>query len=380
LDATEAIKLILTRLREAREQSGKTADEVEEALILGKGWVDRFEAGTSVPTIDMLIALSTEVGTDLASLVGGVRIEEAATVHRVVFAEGKEDGSIRIHFPYGEYDAVYDLADATLDQFEEVLGVLRDSLVAGKKTEAVTDAFLKAVELWPHANPSDLWWFVVSRAYGDLFNHPATSALLNVEQSWKRTGAWALERVLVRHYGPALKKCGVRIWIPNKEQLANLLPKGLNPQKIDVVLTGEGESADNVFGEVVFFGAVHVKASLAERRDDDVPTSLELMENGYTSIRWTMDAKAVPGSKPFNRGEFGAVLGGGTDKRSEKRIDIEDRGWFSACFSYNMNTSSTPDGQEAKVRIEQLDFTKPDGDAFTEFVCDAWKRFQATNS
>jgi len=60
------------------------------------------------------------------------------------------------------------------------------------------------MELWPHANPSDIWWFVVSRAYHDPFNHPAHYARLDLGQSWKRTGGWALEEVLVRHYGPAL--------------------------------------------------------------------------------------------------------------------------------------------------------------------------------
>jgi transcriptional regulator with XRE-family HTH domain len=379
LDAAEAIKHILSRLKGARVAAGKSPHDVEEALILGDGWIERFESGDSVPQIDLLIAMATEYGTDLAALVEGIKIEEAATVQRLVHAEATDEG-IAIHFPYGEYQAVYDLDGATLDDFEDVLGVLRNSLAAGKKTEAVTDAFLRAVELWPDANPSDLWWFVVPRAYYDRFNHPATNALLNVDQSWKRTGGWALERVLVRHYEKALAKCGVRIWIPTKAQKQKLLPAGINVDKVDVVLSGTKESENDFFGEDVFFGAVHVKASFAERRDDDVPLSRQLMEAGYTSIFWTMDSKSGPSAKPFNRGELGALLGEGDDERSQKRKDFEVLGSFSACFSYNRNTKPTPPEQDAKAHIYQVDFSNADGDAFTKFVCDAWNASQATNS
>lgn len=379
MDAADAIKHILARLKDARVKAGKSTHDVEEALILGDGWVERFESGVSVPQIDLLIAMATEVGTDLASLVDGVEIEKAATVQRVVYAE-ERDGGITIHFPYAAYDATYDLDGATLDEFEDVLGVLRDSLAEGKKTEAVTDAFLRAVERWPDANPSDLWWFVVPRAYYDIFNHPAANAMLNVDQSWKRTGGWALERVLVRHYETALAERGVKIWIPTRAQKTTLLPAGINVDKVDVVLSGTVESDEDFFGKDTFFGAVHVKSSFAERRDDDVPLSTALMGAGYTSIFWTMDSKSSPSAKPVNRGELGALLGDVSDERSQKRKDFEVLGSFSACFSYNRNTKPTPLGQDAKARIYQVDFSNADGDAFTEFVSEAWTRFQATNN
>ena len=56
--------------------------------------------------------------------------------------------------------------------------------------------------------------------------------------------------------------------------------------KIDAVLTG-----DTPHGEK-FFGVVHVKASFAERRTDDVPMSTALASGGYTSPLWTMDCKS----------------------------------------------------------------------------------------
>lgn len=372
--ATPQIQVILARLREAREQVGKAPEDVERELILGPGWVECFESGESVPQIDLLIALARTVGTDLPSLVEGVEVMGAASVSRLVRAEDSGAGGIIIYFPYGAHDAAYELENASLDEFEEVLQVLRNSLAAGRKTEAVTDAFLKAVELWPDANPSDLWSFIVPRAYYDRFNHPATNALLNFDQSWKRTGGWALERVLVRHYEEALAKRGVRIWIPSRAQKHNLLPDGFNVDKVDVVLTGTADSGE------VFFGAVHVKASFAERRDDDVPLSRVLMEAGYTSIFWTMDSKSGPSERPVNRGELGALLGSGDDIRSQKRKDFEVNGSFSACFSYNRNTKPTPADQEAAARIYQVDFSDSEADSFTTFVSEAWRGYQATNS
>jgi transcriptional regulator with XRE-family HTH domain len=374
--ATPQIQAILQRLREAREQAGKTPEEIEDELILGEGWVERFESGASVPQIDLLIALARAVGTDLSSLVDGITVTDAASVSRLVRAEDNGAGGITVHFPYGEHDARYELEGATLDQFEEVLQVLRDSLTAGRKTEAVTDAFLKAVELWPDANPSDLWWFIVPRAYGDVFNHPATNARLDFGQSWKRTGGWALERVAVRHYASALRECGVRMWIPTKAEKAALLPDWVNPDKVDVLLTGTRESEANFLGEEVFFGIVNVKASFAERRTDDVPLSERLIGEGYTSIFWTMDCKSTPGTHPVNRGELGAVLvGDGSDGRSEKRRDFEVNGSFSACFSYNRRTLPTPEHQDVAARIYQLDFSDPH-DAFRDFVCAAWEEFR----
>jgi hypothetical protein len=127
-------------------------------------------------------------------------------------------------------------------------------------------------------------------------------------------------------------------------------------------------------------GAVHVKASFAERRDDDVPLSRALMEAGFASIFWTMDSKSGPSERPVNRGELGALLGEGDDERSQKRKDFEVYGSFSACFSYNRNTKPTPIEQEAAARIHRVDFSNPEGDAFTTFVCEAWRAYQATNS
>jgi hypothetical protein len=134
--------------------------------------------------------------------------------------------------------------------------------------------------------------------------------------------------------------------------------------KIDVVLTGDTPRGQR------FFGVVHVKASFAERRTDDVPLSDELTRGGYTSPLWTMDCKSTPGAHPVNRGELGDVDG----RRSAKRKDIEDSGYFTGCFSYNRNTLPSPAGLPAERRVHSCDFSDPD-DVFSRFILERWQAF-----
>ena len=235
------------------------------------------------------------------------------------------------------------------------------------KTESVANAFLKAVELWPHANPSDIWWFLVYRAYCDQYNHPSEHSRLDFSQSWKRTGGWALERILERHYGPALAKHGINLVIADSERKKRLIAEidvhhRIEADKIDVILTVGNDDNEKLIG------VVHVKASFAERRTDDVPMSEALVKAGYISPLWTMDCKSTPAQNPINQGELGEVYTEtGKDNRSAKRKDIEDDGYFSACFSYNKNTIPTPSEYNARARIFVCNFSDPN-DAFTNFI------------
>ena len=161
---------------------------------------------------------------------------------------------------------------------------------------------------------------------------------------------------------------GVRISIQSKEVIAEHLAglglaERLEADKVDVLLTGVDGS---------FLGVVHVKASFAERRTDDVPMSRALVEAGYFSPLWTMDCKAAPSATPRNRGELGkALIAGQPDKRSAKRKDIEDDGYFSGCFSYNLNTEPTPIDQATESPIVLCDFNKLD-DRFVDAVVSAF--------
>lgn len=371
------LQALLRNIATIRERAGLSAAQLEERLILGPGWIERFERGDSIPSIDMLLAILSETGAGLQALLEGLPEPEAATVERCIFAE-QAGANLTIFFHYAKYAAKYTLPGSTLEQFESVMKTLRDGLarpVANEersealKADAVARAFLAAAQLWPHANPSDLWWFVIYRAYCDPFNHPASSARLDFTQSWKRTGGWALELILVRHYATFLKTQGVNLFIADaalKQKIVTdmRLADRVEADKIDVVLTGDTPAGQRVFG------VVHVKASFAERRTDDVPLSTALARGGYTSPLWTMDCKSTPGAHPVNRGELGRV----DDNRSAKRKDIEDEGYFTGCFSYNKNTLPSPGNLPAKRRVHVCDFSNPD-DAFSRFILERWRSF-----
>jgi transcriptional regulator with XRE-family HTH domain len=377
MPVSPAVERILSRLRTFREQAGLSTRELEEKLILGPGWIPRFEAGETVPALDVLIAILHVLGRTTGELFEETETEASAgSVARSLFAENVGDDLV-LQFDYADHEASYRLDSASLDEFEQVLRVLRDGLAGEQqKSDAVVSAYESAVRFWPNANPSDLWWFLIYRAYLDPFNHPAAEARRNFHQSWVRTGGWALERVLVGHYGPSLLKHGIKLSIPlgdEKELLIGQLevPSRLEPDKVDVVLSATGED-----GGDVCFGVVHVKASFAERRTDDVELSKALVDAGYCSPFWTMDCKSTPSENPVNRGELGELLSEMEDARSAKRKDFEVDGYFSACFSYNSRTKPTPqDQRKVAAPIYVCDFREPD-DAFTGFLQAEWARFR----
>ncbi|MEE3754564.1 helix-turn-helix domain-containing protein [Mycobacterium intracellulare] len=383
-EPSEIVSRLLARLQSARERAGISPDDLASDLILGPGWIERFESGASVPDIDTLYVLIDRIGVDPAAIFAEAHDESAeasaAELSRLIRAE-EVGGDLVIHFTYANHDAQYRLAGATLEQFEEVLLTLRNGLArlvavdtdrnaeTQIKTSAVASAFMKAVSLWPQANPSDVWWFIIYRAYCDPYNHPAAYARLSFEQSWKRTGGWALEEICVRHYAPELAKHGITIEIATGHRKQTLLSelkigRRLIVDKVDVILTGPDD---------VVFGVVHVKASFAERRTDDVPMSEALVKSGYFSPLWTMDCKSGPSPRPYNRGELGSATG----NRSEKRVGIEDEAEFSACYSYNRNTAPTAHPPERAADIVLCDFNNPN-DSFTKGVLAGWQKFQSS--
>jgi len=384
------VRKALTRLKDIRRSKAVTPTELDDALILGPGWTEHFEEGKALPSLDVLAAILGRLGSSLQELGTGLPSPaKKARIDRLVYAE-QQGKDLAVRFRYAEHDATYVLPNATQAQFAQVLRTLRNGLALlanasesqGKavKTDAVATSFLHAVRVWPHANPSDIWYFIIYRAYCDPYNHPALFSRLDFEQSWKRTGGWALEEVLVRHYGPHLAKHGIRLFIADTASKRRMLGSTsvsdrLEADKIDVLLTGIEAERE------VFFGVIHVKASFAERRTDDVPMSSALVGAGYASPLWTMDCKCTPGPRPVNRGELGKVLRPGQkDGRSAKRKDIEDDGYFSACFSYNSNTQPTPSRQKAKARVTVCDFNHPQDDPFVRFIADRCQVFQRENS
>jgi len=272
----------------------------------------------------------------------------------------------------GAHAAQVSIPDATLEEFNQILLVLRDKLAspAGAR-DAVVACFLKAVQIWPHANPSDLWYFLVSHAYQDDYNHPAKSAGKDWSQSWKRAGGWSLESIYVNHYNQYLVTQGIRLVMPAPDEKRQLLAlmgmhSSADVEKSDVLVLGKTPD-----GTEHPFGVVHVKASFAERRTDDAPLSIKLIQNNYVSPLLTMDCKASPSDRPVNRGELGPVRGG-VEKVSSKRHEIEKYRIVDAVFVYNQNTLPTPLGSSASARIYVCSFSDPN-DAFSSHLIRKWK-------
>src|SRR5258708_3293205 len=129
------LKALFDNLRSLREKAGLTETALEELLILGPGWIRRFESGESTPSIDMLLAILREIGANLSDLLKGLPEQEAANLERDIFAE-KAGDDIVIRFRYANFDAEYKLTDSTLGQFEAVIKTLRDGLARLASTDA----------------------------------------------------------------------------------------------------------------------------------------------------------------------------------------------------------------------------------------------------
>ncbi len=343
-------------VKRLRVQRGMTESQLAVASKVSTSFVQSLESGLGDPTYSELrsLAHSLRVGLDYLLGLGGGNVFGSTVVSK----------GLMLQFRHGRHKAEYLLRGASEAELAAVLNELRSGLGSGRgASSAIARAYLKAVALWPKANPSDLWLFLVNRAYCDVANHPV-GVVTDLAQSWKRASGGALEEVLRSHYGRVLAAGGLSVAPLTDEERGRIMRAALPdeprliPEKADVLVTKAGKSGDT--NELV--GVVHVKASLAERRTDDVPLSTLLIENGYLSVFWTMDCKSFPARSPVNLGEYGPADG----ERSDKRLDIEENGYFSAGFSYNRHTLPTK-VSKAKARIQLCDFSNPD-DAFSRFV------------
>lgn len=245
-------------------------------------------------------------------------------------------------------------------------------------SDAVATVFAEITVHCPAANPSDLWHHVI---YRHLLSQGWS------DNRWKRVSGFALERALQLVYQTRLTPLGIRMHIVStataNAYLAKLGIVGFQASKFDMFLEGLVERKGSLLGaakEWVVFGSAHVKSSIAERIQDDVPASLAFMGRGLTSIAVTMDAKSYP--PPHGHGINYGELGGrsiGVEKDRIKRRYVENDGQFDAMFSYNLRTPEslaiTPSGK----RIMTLGMHGQQPDKLVAFLEARWKAFALAN-
>jgi hypothetical protein len=232
-------------------------------------------------------------------------------------------------------------------------------------SDAVAETFCRAVRSCPTANPSDLWQHVIYRGLLDLGK---------TDQQWKRISGFALERALVELYREPLHHVGVRMRILKSDEVVATLKKlgltdAVKKAKVDLFLEG---TRDGELWQV--FGVAHVKASIAERIQDDVPASEACMDVGLLSIALTLDSKSFPPphGKGINYGELGGRDFSSKARDRPKRDYIEKDGQFDALFSFNLRTPPSTDPTLSGKKIYTLSFSGPQPDVLVRFIRDAW--------
>lgn len=255
------------------------------------------------------------------------------------------------------------MVDGITDGEVQKVWVNLDGLIEKEEqvSTAVAMAFVAVAELCPHANPSDLWHHVIYRRLLQLGWS---------DNRWKRVSGFALERGLVSIYQPRLAPHGIRMRIYTAEEanaFLSTLGTDIKATKVDLFLEGDTPRGNRIFG------AAHVKSSIAERIQDDVPASRLFMEKGLLSIALTMDAKSYPPphGKCVNYGELGGRTQG-VEKNRIKRDYIEQSGQFDALFSFNLRTPPSVGETASGKRIYTMSLHETQPDQLVRFIVDYW--------
>lgn len=251
------------------------------------------------------------------------------------------------------------ITDDEVTQIRNVLDGLLQS--EAQVSTAVARALVIATQISPSANPSDLWQHVIYRHVLSIGWN---------DNKWKRVSGFALERALVAIYEPRLAPYRLRMRVLPRSvanSFLSTLDANIRATKVDLFL--EGQTIDG-WG---IFGAAHVKASIAERIQDDVPASRVLMGAGLMSIALTMDAKSYPPphGNCVNYGELGG-RSRGVEKERLKRNYVEVDGQFDGLFSFNLRTPESPVRTPSGKRIHTLSLSEDQPDKLVRFLVDGF--------
>ncbi len=321
--------------------------QIAEKLGISENWIKTFREYPEQLSLNEFLALIKASGKQITLDPASMKVE----VEKPYRLE-ESHGGILLSFQYGTYKAKTIIPGGTQEVIKRIERVFVNDINNKQinKKEAVANSFFEAVKLLPEANPSDIWFFLLPKLFQCKYHYQDYTPGRNFEQSWKRTSGWALEEIVIRNYYSKLLKHNIEIKPGSNKKEIQLWLDSLSDDnerqesdKVDLLLVHIDESSQRK----IIFGVIHVKASFAERRTDDVPLSKFLIKNNLFSPLITMDCKAFPSENPKNLGELGSV----GESESAKRMDIEDEMHFSACYSFNSNTVPTPKESKKPGRI-----------------------------
>lgn len=249
---------------------------------------------------------------------------------------------------------------------EEQFKLISNTLVTGLEREekaynAVGQAMLTAINLCPNANPADLWVHVIYHEFRETAKRS--------DQSWKRVSGDAFQLVVT----PGIYKARLEIYDitlrasrPNDAKLLGLADAGFGNSKTDLILEGLHKDTPKIFG------AIHCKASIAERFADDMPASKFLLSKGYWSGAATLDCKMFPPphGNAIVRGELQIT------KNNDKRRYIEVNGAFSNCYSFNTRTPQSAVSTPSGAKIYSLSFSQEQPDQFVTDIVTFWNSYK----
>ena len=177
-------KIFGANVRRFRETMGLSQEALASDAKLDRSYMGGVERGERNPSLTAILEIAQALKVPPHHLFQGIGENAAMPEPSRAMTATERGEQLVIGFPYDRFDAEYELLKASRAQYDTVLNILKTGLSGtAKKADVVSQTFLAAVTMWPDANPSDLWTFLINRAYCDVTNHPPANARLNLEQS-----------------------------------------------------------------------------------------------------------------------------------------------------------------------------------------------------
>jgi len=225
-----------------------------------------------------------------------------------------------------EIAAVSNLRSTEIDAIRQQLNA--SMMTHAYQKHAIAETFLWAMDEFPYANPSDIWYHGIYRQFiGD--NADDESAL----QAWRAISGDAFEIVVAQYYASRLPEY-VSLYKTTdptvREQFERLGGTELSAGDIaDIAIVGEFHGKKQVFGGINVLTSF--KGRLGEYRDG----AEVLQENGLLAPVITLDVYTNDNSIE-NRGELR------TDqvRRKPARL-VEEEQAFSNLYSFNSRTDES---------------------------------------